>query len=403
MNVANLDPEACYRIGLFIHSIQASGRDILEGVADQMPSGNRVEYHIPFPLDRPFYEHRWDDLDGMIVRIDRPDDPSIAVGEGRPRVLIAAGPIEGVAIDLMWDNPSAGRLAAHHFIELGYRHYAFVGRLVWSYQMDRLNGYCQVLEDECRDAPNILNVEGRQESHSECLQMIADWLPTLEPGTAILAATDPLGQDVLAGTRAAGISVPEELALVTIGNDRIFCEMSGPPLSAVTLPGRALGRAAAQLLSERLASGSGECGLGRCVAACELEQRRSSDLVRVNDGPVAKAISLIRARATAGLTVPEVHDAVPLSRRALELRFKKQLGRTMQQEICRVQIAEAKRLLTNTNLTMMEVAIDAGFPNAQRLSVVFAREVGRPPIEYRRVTQQGLVGSRLNSQGGIGG
>lgn len=374
------------RVGLFVHSFQASGRDILEGIADRCPGSERLEYVVPFPLDRPFCEHRTEGFDGLIVRIDRADDPALGLGTDLPRVLIAAAPIDD-RLDLVWDNVSAGRLAAEHFLELGHRSFAFVGRLIWSYQVDRLRGFQEALGAAGVEPPRVLDVGQAQESHAPCQRLIAEWLPGLPPGTALLAATDPLGQDVLGGARSRGLAVPEDLAVVTIGNDRIFCEMSGPSLSGVTLPGHALGRAAVALLMDRIEAGELGTGPIRAVPATHLEQRRSSDLLRVDDPEVARAVGLIRAQATRGLSVPDVHRSVPLSRRALELRFKKCLGRTMQQEICRVQVAAAKRLLTNTNRSMAEIADEAGFPNAQRLSVVFAREVGRPPVVYRRQTR----------------
>lgn len=379
-------PPRPVRVGVFVHSIFSFAREILRGIAEQCPSSDRLEYQIPFPLDRPWWEHNLDRMDGLIIRIENADDPSLQMGLDRPRVLIANAPIDGVPIDLTWNNASAGRLAAEHFLELGHTQFAFVGRLQWPYHPQRLAGFQKAIEAQGH-AIQVLDIGPRQESHVSCQELIADWLVSLEPGTGLLAATDALGQDVLVGAHAIGLAVPEDLAVVTVGNDELFCGMSGPPLSAVSLPGRALGRAAARLLTQRLEAGDTQTGPTQQIAASVLEQRRSSDLVRVEDPCVAQAVELIRARATSGLAVPEIHAVVPLSRRALEMRFKKLIGRTMQQEICRLQVAEAKRLLTQTRLSMAEIADAAGFPNAQRLSVVFAREAGQSPIEYRRRTQ----------------
>jgi len=94
---------------------------------------------------------------------------------------------------------------------------------------------------------------------------------------------------------------------------------------------------------------------------------------------VAHAVRLIRSRAIGELEVADVHNSVPLSRRSLEVRFKKAMGRTSEQEIRRVRIDRAKRLLTSTDLPMDDITARSGVPTAQRLSAVFAHGEGEPP------------------------
>ena len=56
--------------------------------------------------------------------------------------------------------------------------------------------------------------------------------------------------------------------------------------------------------------------------------------------------------------------AVPLSRRALEMRFRHALGRTVHAEIQRVHVERARMLLVTTDLPMPKVAQSSGFANA---------------------------------------
>ena len=53
----------------------------------------------------------------------------------------------------------------------------------------------------------------------------------------------------------------------------------------------------------------------------------------------------IRDHACEGIDVPDALDAVPQSRRRLEYRFKKLLGRTPHEEIVRVRLERVKSLL----------------------------------------------------------
>ena len=73
-----------------------------------------------------------------------------------------------------------------------------------------------------------------------------------------------------------------------------------------------------------------------------------------------------------------------VSRAALEPRFRRVLGRTMHQEIRRVQIERAKTLLAETNLPIKSIAQQAGFRTVQYLTRAFRRLTGNTPAAFRR-------------------
>ena len=111
--------------------------------------------------------------------------------------------------------------------------------------------------------------------------------------------------------------------------------------------------------------------------------RQSSDLLAVDDPMIIRALRFIREQVTQGITASDVIDTVPLSRRALETRFRRAIGRSLEEEIRRVRVARAQRLLQSTDLPMPDIAARTGFTSAQRMSVVFARLIGEPPTRYR--------------------
>jgi LacI family transcriptional regulator len=73
-----------------------------------------------------------------------------------------------------------------------------------------------------------------------------------------------------------------------------------------------------------------------------------------------------------------------VSRRSLEQRFLKALGRTPAAEILRAQVEVAKQMLTETNESMPRVALAAGFSSAKQLGASFHHETGITPTAYRR-------------------
>jgi LacI family transcriptional regulator len=99
---------------------------------------------------------------------------------------------------------------------------------------------------------------------------------------------------------------------------------------------------------------------------------------------VAKAARFISQHAIDGIRVRDVVAQVPVSRVTLALRFKRVLGRTIREEIHRVQIKQAQELLATTNLPIKQVARRTGFHYVEYMTRVFRRLVGEPPAQYRR-------------------
>src|SRR5262249_33470915 len=103
----------------------------------------------------------------------------------------------------------------------------------------------------------------------------------------------------------------------------------------------------------------------------------------------SQAVRFIRAHACEGINVQDVLGGgsaqVALSRRVLESRFKKLIGRTPHEEIDRVRVNRVKEVRRGTALALAESAQRAGYEHVEYLSVVFKKKVGVPPSEYRGV------------------
>jgi LacI family transcriptional regulator len=112
--------------------------------------------------------------------------------------------------------------------------------------------------------------------------------------------------------------------------------------------------------------------------------RLSSDHLAVDDPEVAAAMRFITEHMKDGIGVEQLTRALNVSRRGLERRFRRVLGRTPGQEIRRMQIDRVKALLAGTDLSMPQTAASAGFSSAKQLSETFTRETGLAPTIYRR-------------------
>ncbi len=93
---------------------------------------------------------------------------------------------------------------------------------------------------------------------------------------------------------------------------------------------------------------------------------------------------MIREHACTGLQVREVAEHVPVSRSVLQRKFQAVLGRSVHEEIVRVQLQKAQELLRETDLPLRVIAEKAGFKHQEYMGAVFKSHIGATPRKYRK-------------------
>jgi LacI family transcriptional regulator len=73
-----------------------------------------------------------------------------------------------------------------------------------------------------------------------------------------------------------------------------------------------------------------------------------------------------------------------LSRRSLEIRFHGAIGRTIHEELQRIRLERARRVLNETDLPIPKVAEASGFMSAGYLAEVFRDSAAITPASFRR-------------------
>jgi LacI family transcriptional regulator len=183
--------------------------------------------------------------------------------------------------------------------------------------------------------------------------------------------------------REAGLSVPEQVGVLGIDNDELISATSIPTLSSIDAAADLVGYRAADLLVS-LINGQPPPPEKLLVPPRRVVARESTQLVLTDDDLLAKAVAFIRAGATRGITVADVLEVVPLTRRSLERRFRERLGRSPGEEIIRVKLDRAKWLLTETDQPLGKVATASGFKGFRSFATAFRRELKTGPTAYRR-------------------
>jgi LacI family transcriptional regulator len=376
------------KVVLLVESSRASGRNLLQGIADYAHHhGPWSFYWEPGGLEKAWPVLKTLDADGIILRdADKLDEvlafgiPAVVVGHRNEE-------ISGL-VNVVTDSATIGRMAAEHLLRCGFRHFAFCGyastpreHTPWSRL--RRESFSERVVKAGFEAPADHVLLPTRTDWQEERRLLARWLESLPKPVGLMACNDDCGQQVMEACKLASQPVPDAVAVIGADNDELVCGLSDPAMSSVGVNFERAGYEAGQAL-ERLMRGSRQVPSKITVFATHVVARRSTDVVAVEDHHLAKALRFIRDHAGKPLAVDEVALATTLSRRALERRFRKQIGCSILHEIRRARTDQIVKLLVETDLPVGEIACSLGFEDVQHFARYFRAARKLSPVAYRK-------------------
>ena len=286
-------------------------------------------------------------------------------------------------VHLVTDSHTIGRLAGDHLMHCGFKNFAYCGfdNKPWSVarclsfnKLITSAGYsCSVYKHPF--SPKSITWEKEQ-------KYMVEWLKALPTPIGLMTCNDDRSQQVLQACKLADLKVPEEISIIGVDNDELICNLSDPPLSSVSINFERAGYEAAAALDQMM-KGQIVDKTEILVHPTHIVQRQSTDITAINDQEVARAVNYIRNQAKENLGVENVVRVTALSRRILEKRFRKFLGRTILDEIHRVRTNQIAQMLVETNLSILEIAMTFGFQGTEHIARYFHKEKGMNLINYR--------------------
>ena len=214
-------------------------------------------------------------IDGLIVHNPRADDRGLVqlIEKGFPVVIIGSvgHPKENsVGTDLL----TGGRVATNHLVSLGHRRIAHISFAPLSYLAAeaRFRGYREALKKARIQFDKSLLAIGNFSSESgfDAMKLLLRCRPI---PTAVFVGNDTLAIGAMAAIRAAGLNVPEDIAIVGF-DDLPFAAFCNPALTTIRLQADDLGERAARAAIELL--DGKPVGMQRGVPPLELIVRESS-------------------------------------------------------------------------------------------------------------------------------
>jgi len=164
--------------------------------------------------------------------------------------------------------------------------------------------------------------------------------------------------------------------LFVIDRDRLTCTGGIAPLDMMIAMIRArLGRDMAAKVTEQF--------IVDRVRGGEDRQRFPGPLPATGQRVLADAARLMTENIETPLAMPEVADAIGISRRQLERLFKRHLGTSPADYYLNLRLTRARELLRLTAMPVTDIGLACGFQSSAHFSTAYKSQFGRPPRTER--------------------
>jgi len=296
------------------------------------------------------------------------------------------------------DSEKVAQTAYDYFVRRRFTNFAFFGLTEARWSLERMNHFarCAAADGRTLHVYNGCQIPlandlvpfnqlwiGMTLNHGQ--QGLVDWLKQLPKPVAILVSCDILACYLINTAREAGLAIPEDIAILGVDNDEAVCTICDPPLSSISFNLSKAGYDAAALLDAII---SGRDTLrGQCIRMqpAEVKSRGSTDIFAVDDPDMVEALKFIYDNRSQAMQVDDIARHLCISKRSLQMKFRKTLGRSIHDEIIHAHYDVARTLLIDTDLPLDVIAARAGFNSTTNMRRAFKELTGQLPHLWRNI------------------
>ena len=280
---------------------------------------------------------------------------------------------------LLHDSAAEAALAGGELLRLKCASYAYIGMgtgIHWD--LDRLE---QFKKDAKAAGHSVVQLP-----QSGLKEAIA----SLPKPCGILGANDKCAARAFAAAVAAGLSVPDDVAVAGVDNDELLCESVSPGLTSAEPDFEGAGYRLAKMLADEIDRTRQRRRAKRPppvekYGPLRLVRRGSTSAPSTASPRVRRALEFIRRNACErSLRLDDVVAEMKCSRRLGTLLFKKETGRTILDDIHDRRFEKACDLLEQTNLPIAAVVAQCGYMSDSFVKKMFLARTGLTMRDYRR-------------------
>lgn len=332
-------------------------------------------------------------IDGIIANTDMignsliplipPDMPCVVTDAIHPECFETA--LRNVAfVDA--DSNEIGRLGANYLSGQGnYTTFGFIGLdepFHWS--QTRSQSFRQTLAGKGVEC-SVLNVRRSAMHEDDTLRAMCEWAAGLHRPAAVMAASDELARQFVEAIAARGLGSPNDIAVLGVDNEWIFCTHMQPTLSSIQPDFERAGFLAAECLDRMMRSGgTGRNGIRITCPVKTIVGRESTAPSNTAGLMIRRAEEFIHDHPSSVTCVGDVARHLKVSRRLLDLRFRAITGKTVLSAIQDEQLNRVRDLLRTTSLSITEISSRCNFRSENHLKSLFKKTYGITMRDFRR-------------------
>jgi LacI family transcriptional regulator len=219
---------------------------------------------------------------------------------------------------------------------------------------------------------------GDAQSRDAAVQQLLDRLPS---PCGIFSPSDHSAAWLRGRLLNWGWSIPNQFGLIGVGDLALACLSRTPELSSVVIPWQELGYQAVLRL-RRLLAGT-DIAAPPIITPHFVEARTSTTLVPDTSRLAAKAMRLLKRHLRHDWSIDEIAARLDCPSSTLRRHIHQATGGGLHQWRQQQRIELAKSLLCRRDLSLAEVAKQAGFGTLQTFQRTFRTLVGISPKAYR--------------------
>jgi len=304
-----------------------------------------------------------------------------------PKVDVTIDPIPRDIPRVVVDNEAISQLAAKHFLDRGFKHFAYYSWPGIGVNAVRHKAFFAALRASGVPSERLHTLHqtpsrylGLWDAHQEHLRSQIENLPR---PLAVFAGQDNLGATLIEICARTGIHVPEEVAVLGVDNIEFLCEGMAVPMSSIDTRLDQLGYEAARRLDQLM---RGEIGMDAetvTIPPKGVIDRRSTEMLAIDHSGVIRALAFMNAHAREMITLEDICAHAGMSKRGLEKAFLKHLDISPAGELRRIRLDKAKKMLAETDEKIEWIAKECGYSNSSNLSFALRRDTALSPKSYR--------------------
>ena len=280
---------------------------------------------------------------------------------------------------LYGDYYGLGCIGGEFFKNKHFLSYAYIGikGLYWS--DERLRGFKDTVSGNDFSFSQFITSNFDKER-----KKISAWLKQLPKPLALLACNDITARKVCEICQDIRINIPDDISILGIDDSEFLCNFSCPTISSIKLNFEKQGYELAQVI-HKIVTEKKMLPYRIYIEPMGIEERASTLKHVVNDNYVKKVVRFIDQHFTEDITVMDIIKDIGLSQRSIEMKFKKEMTpHTILSYLSSVRVENMCWLMSTTQLSVYEAALNSGFANPINVSKVFKAYKGCSPAEWRK-------------------